>query len=1036
MWLVLLSAPAVADPVTATLNGSIIISVTSGGYTALATELVNGVSDAHATLFGVGANADNLDLSTYFAKNGDAANWDVDLGAWIDTNGANPDFFVFEAAGNDNVSVAARLVDDTFGQAVPVSGWTNTGSTLTSGPNSGQAVHGVAFAISDLKDAAGNPLDESTVIRGLRIISDTIDGAVAAVIDPSGAGNLPPTADAGPDQYVVLPTDSVTLFGSGSDPEDPPETLDYAWTQLDGPAPATLFGEDTPTLDASDLVEGTYVFELTVTDTGGPTPTVINATAAHTQARPVVVGGGGLADSDTVQVFVLPEGGVGEVSGELRKWHRVSVTFSGPATHERADPNPFLDYRLDVTFTHSATGKVHEVPGFYAADGDAANTHADAGNQWRVHFLPDEPGQWQYLATFVQGDDVAVDDDATATPLPPIHGSNGTFDVLATDKSAPDFRAKGLLKYQNQHHLVFAETGERYLKGGADSPENFLGYFGFDNTYDTGGLPTPGMDQYPGKNKNLHMYPNHGSDWMPGDPDWVDEDGDDGKNIIGALNYLAGESINSVYFLTYNVDGGDGADTWPWISTYPDPPTSDDKLRFDASKLDQWEIVFSHMDQLGIQLHVVTQEAENDHALDGNSLGTRRKLYYRELVARFAHHHALIWNIGEENDNSVSAMQAFAAHIRALDAYDHPIAVHTGNDAINPDGSGHPYSSLYGDPSYEATSLQGDAGTYYDWAINIREKSAAQGRPWVVYGDEQGPRLDASGANHVELRQDALWGNLSGGGAGVEWYFGYQGTFGDVQSEDLTKAQEMWTDTRHALAFFHAQTRFWNMTGDDSPACGADYCLAKPGEQTVLYVKQADAGGITLDLGADTDTYSVGWYNPESGDGLGALLPGTVAQVSGPGVQDIGEPPYDADADWAAVVSNVNIDHYGAGFPSHIDLVPQIDFASSPVIPNPGWQVVVTDAPPGSTVYVVLGLAPADVPLGKGVLLVELVSGSEPWFHVGVADASGSVSFDIPIPDAPNLDDTPVYLQALVRDHDTEGRVAMSDGIIGVLHLP
>ncbi len=95
VWLVLLSAPAVADPVTATLNGSIIISVTSGGYTALATELVNGVSDAHATLFGVGANADNLDLSTYFAKNGDAANWDVDLGAWIDTNGANPDFFVF-----------------------------------------------------------------------------------------------------------------------------------------------------------------------------------------------------------------------------------------------------------------------------------------------------------------------------------------------------------------------------------------------------------------------------------------------------------------------------------------------------------------------------------------------------------------------------------------------------------------------------------------------------------------------------------------------------------------------------------------------------------------------------------------------------------------------------------------------------------------------------------------------------------------------------------------------------------------------------
>ncbi|MEZ5397230.1 MAG: hypothetical protein R2724_31245 [Bryobacterales bacterium] len=34
--------------------------------------------------------------------------------------------------------------------------------------------------------------------------------------------------------------------------------------------------------------------------------------------------------------------------------------------------------------------------------------------------------------------------------------------------------------------------------------------------------------------------------------------------------------------------------------------------RYDVSKLDQWEVVFRHMDRLGLMLHVVTQETEND----------------------------------------------------------------------------------------------------------------------------------------------------------------------------------------------------------------------------------------------------------------------------------------------------------------------------------------------------------------------------------------------------------------------------------------
>ena len=35
------------------------------------------------------------------------------------------------------------------------------------------------------------------------------------------------------------------------------------------------------------------------------------------------------------------------VSGDLRQWHKVTLTLDGPQADETAnDPNPFLDYRL------------------------------------------------------------------------------------------------------------------------------------------------------------------------------------------------------------------------------------------------------------------------------------------------------------------------------------------------------------------------------------------------------------------------------------------------------------------------------------------------------------------------------------------------------------------------------------------------------------------------------------------------------------------------------------------------------------------
>lgn len=91
--------------------------------------------------------------------------------------------------------------------------------------------------------------------------------AVAEFPKISGIGvfeTRTPDANAGPDQTIILPTNTISLTGSGSDPDG--GLVTYQWTQQSGPSTATLVGADTAGLTANDLEEGEYVFRLTVTD--------------------------------------------------------------------------------------------------------------------------------------------------------------------------------------------------------------------------------------------------------------------------------------------------------------------------------------------------------------------------------------------------------------------------------------------------------------------------------------------------------------------------------------------------------------------------------------------------------------------------------------------------------------------------------------------------------------------------------------------------------------------------------------------------
>lgn len=567
------------------------------------------------------------------------------------------------------------------------------------------------------------------------------------------------------------------------------------------------------------------------------------------------------------------------IDGERKQSHDIRVTFAGPKTSETAQSNPFLNYRLNVTFTHG--DKVYVIPGYFAADGNAADSGATEGNLWRVNFVPDEVGTWTYKASFRSGPDVAVSLDPNAGASAAFDGETGTFQVGPTDKHGRDNRANGMLQYVDKHYLRYAGTGKYFVMAGTQSPENFLAYYGFDNTKDyrgQKGLPYP--DQ-------LHHYDPHVKDWKPGDPTWK---GGMGKGIIGALNYLAGKGMNTFYTLTMN-NYGDAMDINPWIAY-------DEHTRYDVSKLAQWDIVFSHMDRLGMQVMLLTQEEEGEQTL--GKMTVERKLYYRELIARFAHHHGIVWDLDEEMDRfryfTTQDIHDIADYIKAVDPYKHPIQYVQWKAELIADAQ--TYGRLLGFPNFDSTALQHDAENTHSETIKWLDKSDAAGHPWLVHLIEMNPgvRPDTDDYTHDKVRKLAIWGHYMAGGTGTMFFF--TDPIGDINMEDYRSRDHLFDLIRYAHDFVATYLPFTEMRhADELTPLANDYVFAKPDQVYAVYLP--NGGTTTLDLTGATGTFEVKWYNPRTG---GALQNGTVRTIEGGSARVLGEAPKDATSDWAVLI--------------------------------------------------------------------------------------------------------------------------------------
>ena len=232
------------------------------------------------------------------------------------------------------------------------------------------------------------------------------------------------------------------------------------------------------------------------------------------------------------------------------------------------------------------------------------------------------------------------------------------------------------------------------------------------------------------------------------------------------------------------------------------------------------------------------------------------------------------------------------------------------------------YTPLLGAQSaLTGASLQIAADRVHVRTLKWVRASEDAGRPWVVANDEQGGAnvgtppdpgypgftgKDGQGRDLISLhdiRKYVLWGNLMAGGAGVEYYFGYQLPQNDLTLENFRSRDKTWDYGRMALSFFRAENiPFWDMTNADelvgnTTHDNSRYCFARPGEWYLVYLP---TGGIaTLDLARASGAFSVRWFDPRSG---GALQSGSVTSVRGGAQVSLGAPPASVNEDWLAVV--------------------------------------------------------------------------------------------------------------------------------------
>ncbi|MCO6498119.1 MAG: right-handed parallel beta-helix repeat-containing protein, partial [Chitinophagaceae bacterium] len=224
--------------------------------------------------------------------------------------------------------------------------------------------HRIVTSNSPVTEVTG--LSEGTFIIQLKVTDNKGASATSSVrIIVKAAPNKAPTANAGQNQTITLPINTVTLNGSGTD-EDGTITA-YEWTKVSGPNSYTIVSPASATTEVKDLTEGSYTFQLKVTDNKGATGTATVKVTVNPAPNKPPKAYAGADKTITLPTSTVSLAGSGEdEDGTIvsYKWTKVS----GPSAYNIVNPNSAVtdafglvegvyEFQLEVTDNKGAKGR-------------------------------------------------------------------------------------------------------------------------------------------------------------------------------------------------------------------------------------------------------------------------------------------------------------------------------------------------------------------------------------------------------------------------------------------------------------------------------------------------------------------------------------------------------------------------------------------------------------------------------------------------------------------------------------------------------
>ncbi|SMG41916.1 gliding motility-associated C-terminal domain-containing protein [Marivirga sericea] len=149
--------------------------------------------------------------------------------------------------------------------------------------------------------------------------------------------NIPPTVDAGNNEVIVLPANFLTLNGSAIDSDGTIESI--FWEQVSGPNTAGIVSSNDLSTEINNLIEGIYIFNLTVIDNESATSTdnVLVTVQPEPPNNPPIADAGNDLEITLPANSIIVSGSATDSDGivESYSW----VQSSGPNTAASSDLN-------------------------------------------------------------------------------------------------------------------------------------------------------------------------------------------------------------------------------------------------------------------------------------------------------------------------------------------------------------------------------------------------------------------------------------------------------------------------------------------------------------------------------------------------------------------------------------------------------------------------------------------------------------------------------------------------------------------------